>query len=337
MKSSCAAAVLLALLVAACADVGPTSPRDYSPVASLSTSGAMIEDDDLMMATMGSGIEDGSGGTESMEPMSMESLDEAGVTSIDKPGALSTRAFGINSVGQIVGSYTDATGTHGYLWQDGEFTTIKFPLAVTTEAWGINPQGHIVGRYRKPGNPGTFGFLRKDGVYTDISVGTHLHTLPIKIAPSGEIAGCFHDTNFLMDMRGYIQRGSRVSSFERLPSTMHNGVTPGGGVIAGISFTAPLLTRAYVITRGVYAEFSYPGATFTQAWDVSPTGTVVGYFNAVDSHGFVLDGDDLTQVDVPGARWTRIFGIDPQHDMVGTYADAAGMVHGFLMRGRENR
>ncbi len=341
MKSSYPAAVLIALLVAGCSESGPLSPVEVvdSPAAgaaSLSLSGMLTDDEDLMMAVMGGGIEDGSA-TSFGSMSSIMSLEEAGFTQIDVPGAFATRAFGVNAVGQVVGSYTDATGTHGFLWDDGAITTIKVPLAISTEAWGINPQGDIVGRYRKAANPRTFGFLLRDGVYTDISVGNHLHTLPIKISPSGEIAGCFHDTNFLMDMRGYIQRGSRVSSYEALPSTMHNGVTPGGGVIAGISFTAPLLARAYVITRGVYSEFGYPGATFTQAWDVSPTGTVVGYFNAVDSHGFVRDNDGLRQVDVPGARWTRIFGINPRHDMAGTYADAAGMVHGFLMPGGANR
>jgi uncharacterized membrane protein len=87
-----------------------------------------------------------------------------------------------------------------------------------------------------------------------------------------------------------------------------------------------------VLERGIYTQFDYPGATFTQAWDVSSTGKVVGYFNPVTSHGFSLDGGVLTQIDVPGASWTRIFGINPQGAMVGTYADATNIVHGFLMR-----
>ena len=117
---------------------------------------------------------------------------------------------------------------------------------------------------------------------------------------------------------------------------MHNGVTPGGGVIAGIRFESATLVHGYVLKRGVYTQFDAPGATFTQAWDVSPTGTVVGYFNPVTSHGFSLDPDGFTVIDVPvpGARWTRIFGINPRGDMVGNYADASGRVHGFLLGGR---
>jgi probable HAF family extracellular repeat protein len=296
----------------------------------------MNDEDELMMMFMGGGIEDPTEAADDglvAAALATSSAAAAGAQSIDVPGATVTRAFGINAVGEIVGSYTDATGTtHGFLWRDGEVAMIAFPGAVHTEAWGINQQGDIVGRYRRAGDPRTLGFLLSDGVYTDISVGSHLHTLPIKISPSQEIVGCFHDTNFLRDMRGYVQRGDRVTSFELLPSTMHNGVAPGGGTIAGISFDSALQVHSYVLDRGVYTQFDYPGATFTQAWDVSPTGTVVGYFNPVASHGFSLDGGVFTQIDVPGASWTRIFGINPQGAMVGSYADASNTVHGFLTR-----
>jgi probable HAF family extracellular repeat protein len=301
----------------------------------------MPDEETLLMSVMGGGIEDASAAPEaSAWASAVSALATTGSAvapafrSIDVPGALATRAFGINALGEIVGSYTDPTGTtYGFLWRDGHVTTIAFPRAMHTEAWGINPRGDIVGRYRLAGDPRTFGFLLRDGVYTDISVAGRLHTLPIKITPSGEIVGCVHDTNFLQDMRGYVQRGDDVSLFESLPSTMHNGVARGGGLIAGISFDSPTSVHGYVVDRGVYTQFDYPGATFTQAWDVSPNGKVVGYFNAVDSHGFTLDAGEFTQIDVPGAAWTRIFGINPQEDLVGTYADATG-VHGFLLRGR---
>ena len=37
------------------------------------------------------------------------------ITTIDVPGAALTEAFGINPEGEIVGSYVNATGTHGFL------------------------------------------------------------------------------------------------------------------------------------------------------------------------------------------------------------------------------
>jgi uncharacterized membrane protein len=332
MKLFVFTAVVLAAVTALAVGAGASRQK---------TDQAMSDPEMLMMTVMGAGIEDASEAAEAglsasaVRVLSENSAPAAGFRSIDVPGAVATRAFGINAGGEVVGSYTDATGTYGFLWRKGKVTTIAFPGAISTEAWGINPRGDIVGRYRIAGDARTFGFLLRRGAFTDISVAGHLHTLPIKITPSGVIVGCFHDTNFLQDMRGYVQRGDHVSSFELLPSTMHNGVVRGGRLIAGISFDSATQVHGYVLDRGAYTQFDYPGATFTQAWDVNPSGKVVGYFNPVTSHGFLRDGDGFTQIDVPGASWTRIFGINPPGDMVGTYADASNSVHGFLLRGED--
>ena len=78
-------------------------------------------------------------------------------TSIDFPGASFTTAQGINPRGDIVGIYTSAGVTHGYLLSGGEFTSIDFPGASSTFAIGINPRGDIVGYYESAGV--THGFL----------------------------------------------------------------------------------------------------------------------------------------------------------------------------------
>jgi len=40
----------------------------------------------------------------------------------------STVAYGINNSGQIVGSYTNASGAHGFLLSGGTYTTLDDPL-----------------------------------------------------------------------------------------------------------------------------------------------------------------------------------------------------------------
>jgi probable HAF family extracellular repeat protein len=57
-----------------------------------------------------------------------------------------TVAYGINNCGQIVGRYTDEGIEHGYLRENGLFTTIddqEFPLG--TIAYDINDLGQIIG------------------------------------------------------------------------------------------------------------------------------------------------------------------------------------------------
>jgi probable HAF family extracellular repeat protein len=56
--------------------------------------------------------------------------------------------LGINAAGQIVGSFTDATGgRHGFLMDGATFTTIDVPDATLTLAYGINTAGQIVGSF----------------------------------------------------------------------------------------------------------------------------------------------------------------------------------------------
>ena len=66
-------------------------------------------------------------------------------TTIDVPGAApgSTQAGGINTSGQIVGSFVAGATTHGFLDTGGSFTTIDVPGAsgAGTVASGINDAG----------------------------------------------------------------------------------------------------------------------------------------------------------------------------------------------------
>ena len=258
---------------------------------------------------------------------------------IDVSGATGTRAFGINPQGDIVGSYTQAGMTHGFLLSNNGLTTIDYPGAATTEAWGINARGDIIGRYTRAGVPGIRGFLLREGRFTDISIGNHVVTLPTKIGASGEIVGCVHETSGLVDMYGYVQRGTDVTLFAS-PSTvapngsatMHNGIVPGGRTIVGLKFPAAGRAQAYVIRDGVVSFFDGPGSTVTQAWDVSPRGTIVGQYDAGGrTHAFAYSDDGFVTLDVPGSTLTVGRGVNSRGDIVGMYNDAAG-AHGFVLR-----
>jgi probable HAF family extracellular repeat protein len=86
-------------------------------------------------------------------------LDDGIFTTIDVPGATFTQAFGINELGQIVGSYVDVSGAEcGFLLDKGSFATIDIPGATHTDANGINNRGQFVGGFTDAG--GAFhGFL----------------------------------------------------------------------------------------------------------------------------------------------------------------------------------
>src|SRR6266540_2701731 len=132
-----------------------------------------------------------------------------GFTTIDVPGASFTEAFGINPEGNVVGLYSNATGTHGFLLRrrerddDGDndaLTTIDVPGASFTEAFGINPEGNIVGVYSNA--TGTHGFLLRrrerddDGdndAFTTIDVPGASFTEAFGINPEGNVVGLYRN------------------------------------------------------------------------------------------------------------------------------------------------
>jgi probable HAF family extracellular repeat protein len=66
---------------------------------------------------------------------------------ISIPGATLITTTGINSNGAVVGSYTDGSGTHGFLYHNGWFQHIDFPGAIGTNPIGINDYWTVVGSY----------------------------------------------------------------------------------------------------------------------------------------------------------------------------------------------
>jgi hypothetical protein len=73
----------------------------------------------------------------------------------ESPGILGIQARGINSRGDIVGTFG---GGHSFLFSGGTFTVTDVPGAIATRSRGINARGDISGNYDdSSGN--THGFL----------------------------------------------------------------------------------------------------------------------------------------------------------------------------------
>lgn len=284
-------------------------------------------------------------------PMNFQSIDIGTYL----PGVTATVAVGINAPGDIVGRYTDATGTHGFLLSRGALTTIDVgsygaslgcPSTKLTTVEGINPEGEMVGYCVDPATGDGRGFLRYPfGAFIPIDFPASLappsaispdNTLPIRISSTGMVVGCFHhiSSDTAITMHGFVYQSGQYS-FLSVDGTMNNGITPDGRIIVGFG-----MGHAYKVQDGVYQLLDSPGsllanagAKFSYGSDVNPSGEIVGYFKTSTggAHGFLLNGDGLTQLDFPGAGviQTVANGINPQGYIVGVYTDAKGN-HGFL-------
>lgn len=245
-------------------------------------------------------------------------------TKLEIPGALAAVANGINAGGDIVGTYRNAGGIHGFILRGGDVTSFDFPGATVTEGRGIGPGGEVVGSYRLPGETGfrIHGFHRtSDGEFVQADFPGHPYAIPQRILPDGTILGCRHHQDLMASMRG-AQMGRDGYAETDAFASMHNGATPDGRLIVGL-YTNMMERRGegYVIEDGVFTPLLVPGSRSTAAWDVNPAGEIVGVFSdASGIHGFVrLQNGEFVTLDVPGATVTRAFGINARGDVVGTY------------------
>jgi hypothetical protein len=281
--------------------------------------------------------------------------------SFDVPGATSTRAIGINAEGAVVGDFVDSTGTHGYLLRAGSFTKIDYPGAALTNAKGINSQGDIVGSHydNTSGAPSAIhGYLLHQGNFTDLTYPGKLGLIPQRINDAGQIVGCNHDNDLGPSMHGFLYSSGAWSQLS-MEMSMHNGILPDGSLMVGL-YTDPTTntSRAYISSGDNVAGFDFPFGISTRAWDINPSGEVVGEYTdaAKATHGYLLTRPaiDLTfgttpvaggptsynfiSIDYPGAKTTFAYGVNPSGHIVGAYVDTAGKQHGFLLvRGRQRR
>jgi hypothetical protein len=91
-----------------------------------------------------------------------------------------------------------------------------------------------------------------------------------------------------------------------------------------------LLCTGYA-RAGVWITLDYPGATITEAYDISGSNVVGWYMDSLGIHGFLYDGTTWTTLNYPGAAVTIINGISGSN-VVGVYQDSSGE-HGFLYNG----
>ncbi|MCC6362654.1 MAG: hypothetical protein IT165_03970 [Bryobacterales bacterium] len=247
---------------------------------------------------------------------------------IDFPGAGSTQAWGINSHGEVVGSYVNPDATvHGFRLKRGQFSSIDFPGATNTQAYGINAQGDIVGTYAMAG--ATHGFLLTGGRFSTIDPPGASSSGPSAITPSGEITGLCVVGGLT---RIFVLKGDQYEVFDYPGSSgsSGNGINARGDIV-GI-FNQSGVSRGYLRHGGEFSPIEFPAATATAAFGINSAGEIVGRYrdNANRFHGYLLTDGDYTGFDFPGATLTAGHAISSNGDVVGRYQKSDSVNHGFV-------
>lgn len=235
---------------------------------------------------------------------------------LDYPGSSATRASGIDG-GNIVGSYTDASGKeHGFLYDGTSWITLDYPGSSGTCALDIDG-GNIVGSYHFGFGP--FGFVYDGTTWTPLVYPGGVYGTVAKGIDGGNIVGGFQDT--MNRSHGFLYDGTTWTKLDH-PA----GIS--GTHATGIDGSNIVGTFYHCWPRG----FLYDGTTWTDL-DLMPFpsdidgGRIVGSLGSL--HGFLFDGTNLTILVYPGAQNTAACGIDGDR-IVGVYHHENLGTHGFL-------
>ena len=265
-------------------------------------------------------------------------------------GASSTNIYGVNDSGQIVGSYATVsrgglTTFHGYYGTTATQATVNGPTGLVsttnpfTEINKINNAGAYVGDYEA----GVGGLDQPQGFtgYAGTVVSTATaNSLALGINNAGTTVGQIFDASGTFS-QSYVQTsGGALTTFglTGFGTSLATGINDAGvivGTAAVDSTTGP--TVSYVRSAGAVPAFSFlniAGALNVYAQGISNSGVIVGAYDTAQSGGaltgFMAFNGVETDIVFPTAASTQVNGINSLGQIVGTYTDSAGALHGFI-------
>jgi uncharacterized membrane protein len=250
-------------------------------------------------------------------------------TQIDYPGALATVCYGIDTAGDLVGEYEDASGNvHGFLLSGGTYTTIDYVGGLFTQLSGINDRGQIVGN---DGSGVGFVYDIQTKTFTELERRGATYTIPTAINNEGTIAGYLAETNKIL---GFELFGSTWVNI--LPPGTFNvgafGITNSGEVLGGAS---TLVKNSkffdFLFKNGRYQPILLAAAGKPSAYGINGAGTaIVGEDAPAGIAGrFLFQNGTMQPLQFPGATYTLPYGINNDGEVTVYFYDSNDNLHGF--------
>jgi probable HAF family extracellular repeat protein len=189
----------------------------------------------------------------------------SGLTPLDYPGADATGPAGINNSGEITGYHNDGTGTHGFIYSNGVFSSFDCPGAEgQTNPHGINNSGVVVGVCNG-------AFVYTNGSFSYIAYPDKFDTIAFGINDSGAIAGTYRDSD-AGNTHGFLYSGGTYTplDFPDQIQTYALGINNGGAVVGyANSFTN---SEGFVYRNGQFTPLD--PSTPLEAYGISNTGKI---------------------------------------------------------------
>ncbi len=206
-----------------------------------------------------------------------------------------TQIWGINESGALVGAYAAPSVSHGFVLENGKFTSFDVPDSTFTAGFAINTEGDVTGHYGTTPSGKMRGYVLRNGVFT--TYGAEDWDLPNTMT-------CGFGNNAGQSVVGHFADG-----------TGQHGFLLTGSVFTPIDYPAA-------------------GAHNTNADGISPQGEIVGYFRDGTGkwRGFFRSAwGDFTPLDIPGAIATYPRKINARGQIAGYFRDSANVLRGFVL------
>jgi len=262
----------------------------------------------------------------------------AAIIPFDVPGATNTFVVGVSPSGKyVVGRYTNALGSYGFIYDGSSYTSTNFPGTSLTVFRGVNNAGVAVGSYTNSTSV-THGFQYNSGTFTTIDVSVY-GTVATGINDSGTVSGTQFDSS--SQAHGYITSGVTTTQYDFLGAafTEFSGINNLGDAVGDAANAGGMF--GVLLNGTILSALSFPGANNTAAFGINSAGAIVGSYNtiagtgvcegATDCSGFVDTGGIFQTIRVPGASQTRASSVTDSGVVYGFYRDATtGLVRGFI-------
>jgi hypothetical protein len=222
-------------------------------------------------------------------------------TYLDYPGAYATLAFDINDSGLIVGyaEFQNDSVWLGFEYDGTTFTPIRDGKNSATVCFGLNNAGWVVGGTGTV--DATKGFELRGRTFKPIvPLGNYVYIYATGINKAGGAVGW-------TDYDGFYYRNGKYETID-FPGTGHGvGQTEAWGIndsglIVGWYNPMSAYNYGFVLAKGNYISFSYPGAILTYAFRINTSGEIVGDYTLDYNtyHGFVTS--PLSPADFPPSQ-----------------------------------
>jgi len=161
------------------------------------------------------------------------------VTTLAVPGAEDTVAYGINGSGAVTGDYNGTSGTLGFVYSGGTYTTLEYPgsgESSDTTGVQINSSWVVIGKF----NTVAFRYSGgSGGTYAEIDYPHSTMTVASGINASGAVAG-YYTTGLKALASGYVYSDGSYTriKYPKSGDTYVNAIDTAGAV-AGYSSRVP--------------------------------------------------------------------------------------------------